>query len=113
MGKIMMGEVGNHSFAMALGLVFYSFQGFYSLLISFFIVTLVIAFLRRNTLKIFLENKLGIMNPNFADYFMDVLTGGGLGDLVRKFTLRNKKIIIKSSVLKKLGFRRLLYNPYL
>lgn len=113
MGKIMMGEVGNHSFAMALGLVFYSFRGFYSLLISFFIVTLVIAFLRRNNLKIFLENKLNIPNPSFGDYFMDVLTGGGLGDLVRKFVLRNKKIIITNPILKKLGLRRLLYNPYI
>ena len=111
-GKIMMGEVGNHSFAMALGLIFYQVQGFYSLLLSFFIVTLVIAFLRRNNLKIFLENKLGILNPSFGDYFMDVLTGGGLGDLARKFLLRNKKIVVNNNILKKLGLRRLLYNPY-
>ena len=44
---------------------------------------------------------------------MDVLTGGGLGDLVRKFVLRDKKILIKNNILKKLGLRRLLYNPYL
>lgn len=112
-GRIMMGEVGNHSFAMALGLIFYQVQGFYSLLMSFFIVTLVIAFLRRNNLKIFLENKLGIQNPSFGDYFMDVLTGGGLGDLARKFLLGNKKIVVNNNILKRLGLRRLLYNPYI
>ena len=112
-GKIMMGEVGNHSFAIALGLVFYSLQGFHSLLISFFIVTLIIAFLRKNNLKLFLENKLSILNPSFGDYFMDVLTGGGLGDLFRKVVLRNKKIIVTNPILKKLGLRRLLYNPYI
>ncbi len=111
-GKIMMGEVGNHSFAMALGLIFYSLQGFYSLLILFLFTTLVIAFIRKNNLKIFLENKLCILNPSFGDYFMDVLTGGGLGDLVRKLILRNKKIIITNPILKTLGLRRLLYNPY-
>lgn len=112
MGMIMMGEVGNHSFAIALGLVFYLLQGVYTLLISFIITTLVIAFIRRNNLKIFLENKLNILNPTFCDYVMDVLTGGGLGDLIRKFVLRNKKIIITNSILKKIGLRRLLYNPY-
>ena len=43
---------------------------------------------------------------------MDVLTGGGLGDLFRKWIFKNKKYTVESPLLISLGFRRLLYNPY-
>ena len=43
---------------------------------------------------------------------MDVLTGGGLGDLFRKWILEDKQPIVTNPILIKLGFRRLLYNPY-
>ncbi|MDO8871040.1 MAG: cell wall biosynthesis protein [Methanobacteriaceae archaeon] len=111
-GKIMMGEVGNHSFAIVLGIMFYLYGGFMGLLILFLITTALIAIIRRNNLQIFLENKLGIENPTFGDYFMDVLTGGGLGDLFRKIIFKKRKISIKNGFLIKIGFRRLFYNPF-
>ena len=43
---------------------------------------------------------------------MDVLTGGGLGDLLRKWILEDKQIEVTNPLLIELGFRRLLYNPY-
>ena len=43
---------------------------------------------------------------------MDVLTGGGLGDLVRKWVLRDKQYEVNNEILISLGFRRLLFNPY-
>ena len=52
-----------------------------------------------------------IQNPTFGDFVMDVLTGGGLGDLARKLFLGDAQINVKSSFLKSLGARRLLYNP--
>ncbi len=111
-GKIMMGEVGNHSFAIALGIMFYLFGGFVGLLILFLITTALIAAIRRKNLQLFLENKLEIENPTFGDYFMDVLTGGGLGDLFRLIILKKRNIIIKNNFLIKMGFRRLFYNPF-
>jgi UDP-GlcNAc:undecaprenyl-phosphate GlcNAc-1-phosphate transferase len=125
-GKIMMGEIGNHSFAVALGIAYAVLGGFYGSVssmgyplgsflgvLALFIITLfVIAFIRRKNLNIFLEEKLGIKNPYFGDYVMDVLTGGGLGDLIRKIILGKRKLIIKRHVFKILGFRRLFYNPH-
>ncbi|MDO9044263.1 MAG: cell wall biosynthesis protein [Methanobacteriaceae archaeon] len=111
-GKIMMGEVGNHSFAIILGIMFYLYGGFVGLFILFLITTTLIAIIRRTNLQIFLETKLGIENPTFGDYFMDVLTGGGLGDLFRKLILKKRKISIKNGFLIKIGFRRLFYNPF-
>ena len=124
-GKIMMGEIGNHSFAVGLGISYailgglagtYLGIGYYT---SSFLVTLVlliitafvIAFIRRKNLEIFMENNLGIKDPYYFDYVMDVLTGGGLGDLVRRILIGKRRIIIKRNVFKILGFRRLLYNP--
>ena len=43
---------------------------------------------------------------------MDVLTGGGLGDLFRKIILKERQYVVKNNLLILLGFRRLLYNPY-
>jgi hypothetical protein len=111
-GKIMMGEVGNHSFAVALGIVFYLIGGFISTLIFFILTSILIAIIRRNTLKKFFKNQLNIENPFFGDYLMDVLTGGGLGDLLRRVFLGKNQIHIKSPILIILGFRRLFYNPY-
>lgn len=111
-GKIMMGEVGNHTFGVALGVAFYLVGGFWWLLILSLITTALIAFVRRNTLKVFFRQRLGLINPTFGDYFMDVLTGGGLGDLVRKFILKDKQYPVTSPLLISLGFRRLLYNPH-
>jgi len=51
-------------------------------------------------------------NPYFGDYVMDVLTGGGLGDLIRKILIGKREIIIKRHIFKILGFRRLVYNPH-
>ncbi len=111
-GKIMLGEVGNHSIAVALGISFYLIGGFWWL-ISLSVVTVCLtAFVRRNTLKLFLNQKLKIRNPTFGDYFMDVLTGGGLGDLFRRIILKHKQYTITNPILILLGFRRLLYNPY-
>ncbi len=112
-GKIMMGEVGNHSFAIALGITFFLYGGFWGLISLFLVTVLLIALIRRKNLQIFLGTKLGIENPTFGDYFMDVLTGGGLGDLFRKIILKKRKISVKNDILIKLGFRRLLYNPFL
>ena len=111
-GKIMLGEVGNHTFGVALGLAFYMVGGLWSVILLGIITTAFIAFIRRNTLRVFLSQQLRISNPTFGDYFMDVLTGGGLGDLLRKWILKDKQYVIKSPLLISLGFRRLLYNPY-
>lgn len=111
-GKIMMGEVGNHSFAIALGITFFLFGGLWALISLFLVTVFLIAFIRRKNLQVFLETKLRIENPTFGDYFMDVLTGGGLGDLLRKIILNKREIPVKNEILIRLGFRRLLYNPY-
>lgn len=111
-GKIMLGEVGNHTFGVALGLAFYMVGGLWSVIVLGFITTALIAFVRRNNLKVFFRQKLRILNPTFGDYFMDVLTGGGLGDLLRKWILKDKQYVIRNPLLISLGFRRLLYNPY-
>lgn len=111
-GKIMLGEVGNHTFGVALGIAFYLVGGFWWLILLSFITTALIAFVRRNTLRIFFRQNLGLLNPTFGDYFMDVLTGGGLGDLLRKFILEDKQYSVENPILIALGFRRLLYNPY-
>ena len=108
----MLGEVGNHTFGVALGVAFYLVGGFWWLLLLFLITTALIAFVRRNTLKVFFRQRLGLVNPTFGDYFMDVLTGGGLGDLIRKLVLKEKQYPVTSPLLVSLGFRRLLYNPY-
>lgn len=111
-GKIMLGEVGNHSFAIALGVCFYLIGGFWWLIVLSFVTVCLTAFVRRSTLKIFFNKKLGISNPTFGDFFMDVLTGGGLGDLFRRIILGTKQYEITNPVLVRLGFRRLLFNPY-
>lgn len=111
-GKIMLGEVGNHTFAIALGVSFYLVGGLASLIILFILTTTLIAFVRRNTLKVFFRQKLGLFDPTFGDYFMDVLTGGGLGDMIRKWVLKNEQPIVDNPILIQLGFRRLLYNPH-
>lgn len=111
-GKIMLGEVGNHSFAVALGISFYLIGGFWWLLALSIVTVCFTAFVRRSTLRGFLINKLRIKNPTFGDYFMDVLTGGGLGDLFRRIILKQKQYSISNPILILLGFRRLLYNPY-
>ncbi len=125
-GKIMMGEIGNHSFAVAIGISYallggylgtISGFGYYSgtflaVLILFVASSLLIAFIRRKNLEIFLKNKLGIDNPHFGDYLMDVMTGGGLGDLIRKIILKKRSLVVKNKILIYLGFRRLFYNPY-
>jgi UDP-GlcNAc:undecaprenyl-phosphate/decaprenyl-phosphate GlcNAc-1-phosphate transferase len=124
-GKVMMGEVGNHSFAVGLGIV-YTFLGiiianfhnwggegvFLIVLVLLLLTSILIAFLRRENLKKFLENNLQIHNPRFGDLFMDVLTGGGLGDLLRRIILKKSIISINNSFFIFLGFRRLFYNPY-
>ena len=121
-GKIMMGEVGNHSFAVALGVSFAFLGGlignftpattFVVTLVLLLLTTMVIAYLRQHNLKQFLEKNLNINDPRFGDYFMDVLTGGGLGDLIRRTTLKKRSVTIKNPILVSLGFRRLFYNPY-
>ncbi|MBR4446923.1 cell wall biosynthesis protein [Methanobrevibacter sp.] len=111
-GKIMLGEVGNHVFGVALGIAYYLMGGLPAVLIFGFITVALIAFVRRNNLRVFFRQKLRILDPTFGDYFMDVLTGGGLGDLFRKWILRDKQYEVKNSLLISLGFRRLLYNPY-
>ncbi|ADC46321.1 hypothetical protein mru_0470 [Methanobrevibacter ruminantium M1] len=111
-GKIMMGEVGNHTFAISLGICFYALGGFIGTLILFIVTTGLIAYLRRYNLSRFLINKLHIPNPTFGDLFMDVLTGGGLGDLFRKILLKSNQYDVDNEILIALGFRRLLYNPY-
>ena len=111
-GKIMLGEVGNHTFALALGIGFYILGGFVGTLILFIVTTALIAYIRRRKLSRFLINKLHISNPTFGDLFMDVLTGGGLGDLFRKIILGERQQVVTDNLLISLGFRRLLYNPY-
>jgi UDP-GlcNAc:undecaprenyl-phosphate/decaprenyl-phosphate GlcNAc-1-phosphate transferase len=124
-GRIMMGEVGNHSFAVGLGVTFAFFGGiignitgtgvygaFIFTLILLLLTTILIAFIRRTNLKNFLEENLQIKSPNFGDYFMDILTGGGLGDLLRRLVLKKRSITVKNRLFIFLGFRRLLYNPY-
>ena len=111
-GKIMLGEVGNHTFAIALGISFYILGGFVGTLILFIVTTALIAYIRRRNLSRFLINKLHINNPTFGDLFMDVLTGGGLGDLFRKIILGERQQVVTDNLLISLGFRRLLYNPY-
>lgn len=111
-GKIMLGEVGNHSFGVALGIAYYLIGGLWSVLVFGFITVALIAFVRRNTLGAFFRQKLRILNPTFGDYFMDVLTGGGLGDLLRKWILKDKQYVVTNPILIALGFRRLLYNPF-
>ena len=111
-GKIMLGEVGNHTFGVALGLAFYYVGGLWSVILLGIITTALIAFVRRNNLRVFFRQKLRILNPTFGDYFMDVLTGGGLGDLCRKWILKDKQYVVKNPILISLGFRRLLYNPH-
>lgn len=126
MGKIMMGEVGNHSFAVALGISYALFGGFLGnisgigtnigsflgVLLLFVLSSLLIAFIRRNNLKKFMKEKLEIPNPYFGDFVMDVMTGGGLGDLIRRIFLKKREIIIENKLLIYLGFRRLFYNPH-
>lgn len=111
-GKIMLGEVGNHSFAIALGISYYLVGGLGWVILLGLVTVCLTAFVRRNTLRVFLTRALGIKNPTFGDFFMDVLTGGGLGDLFRKLILKDKQYIIKNPTLILLGFRRLFYNPY-
>lgn len=111
-GKIMLGEVGNHTFALALGIGFYILGGFVGTLILFIVTTALIAYIRRRNLSRFLINKLHINNPTFGDLFMDVLTGGGLGDLFRKIILGERQQVVTDNLLISLGFRRLLYNPH-
>ncbi len=124
-GRIMMGEIGNHSFGVSLGLIFVIFgsiignitgSGIYGAfivtLLLLLVTAVVIAFIRRKNLKIFLENNYKIIRPGFGDYFMDVLTGGGLGDLLRRFILKKRVITINNRLFILLGFRRLVHNPY-
>ncbi len=124
-GKIMMGEVGNHSFGVGLGIL-YTLLGmnmanfhnwgvggvFLVVLVLLIFTSCIIAFLRRKNLKDFLEKNLKISNPTYGDLWMDVLTGGGLGDLLRRIILGKREIIIYNRFLVVLGFRRLFYNPY-
>lgn len=111
-GKIMLGEVGNHVFGVALGISFYIAGGLFGLIVMFIVTTALIAFVRRNNLKVFFRQRLRLLDPTFGDYFMDVLTGGGLGDLLRKWILKDKQPIVTNPLLINLGFRRLLYNPH-
>ena len=111
-GKIMLGEVGNHAFGVALGIAYYIAGGLIGVLVLGFITVSLIAFVRRNNLTIFFRQQLRILDPTFGDFFMDVLTGGGLGDLIRKLFLEDKQYVVKNPLLISLGFRRLLYNPY-
>lgn len=111
-GKIMLGEVGNHVFAIALGVSFYLVGGLWSLIVLFIVTTALIAFVRRNNLKVFFRQNLRLLDPTFGDYFMDVLTGGGLGDMFRKWIFKDKQYEVTNPLLISLGFRRLLYNPH-
>ncbi|WP_455645001.1 cell wall biosynthesis protein [Methanosphaera sp.] len=125
-GYIMMGEIGNHSFGVALGIclalvsatitktvaptAFYPVE-FIIMLLLFIITAIIIAKLREETLRYYLTYYLHIEEPTFGDFVMDVLTGGGLGDLFRRLILENEHPVIKNSLLIKLGGRRLVYNP--
>ena len=108
----MLGEVGNHTFAVALGIAFYLTGGFWWTLLLAIFTVLFTAFVRRSTLKVFFRQRLRLLNPTFGDYIMDVLTGGGLGDLLRKWVLRDKQYEVNNEILISLGFRRLLFNPH-
>ena len=111
-GKIMLGEVGNHTFAVALGIAFYLTGGFWwTILLTIFTVCFT-AFVRRSTLKVFFRQRLRLLDPTFGDFIMDVLTGGGLGDLLRKWILKDKQYTVENEILIALGFRRLLFNPH-
>ncbi len=111
-GKIMLGEVGNHTFAVALGIAFYLTGGFWwTILLTIFTVCFT-AFVRRSTLKVFFRQRLRLLDPTFGDFIMDVLTGGGLGDLLRKWILKDKQYEVTNDILISLGFRRLLFNPH-
>lgn len=111
-GKIMLGEVGNHTFGVALGIAYYIMGGWIGVIIFAIITAALIAFVRRNNLRVFFRQQLRLLDPTFGDYFMDVLTGGGLGDLLRKWILKDKQYDVRNPLLISLGFRRLLYNPY-
>lgn len=111
-GKIMLGEVGNHTFGVALGLAYYLVGGLWSVILLGFITVALIAFVRRNNLRVFFRQNLRILDPTFGDYFMDVLTGGGLGDLFRRMILKDKQYEVRHPLLILLGFRRLLFNPF-
>ena len=111
-GKIMLGEVGNHTFGVALACAFYVAGGLWAVILFGFLTTVLIAFVRRNNLRVFFRQQLRLLDPTFGDFFMDVLTGGGLGDLVRKWVLKDKQPEVTNPLLISLGFRRLLYNPY-
>lgn len=111
-GKIMLGEVGNHTFGVALGISYYLMGGLVGVLFFGILTTVLIAFVRRNNLRVFFRQQLRLLDPTFGDYFMDVLTGGGLGDMIRKHVLKDKQYDVKSPLLISLGFRRLLYNPH-
>lgn len=95
-----------------MGIAFYLVGGLIPLLVLGFITVALIAFVRRNTLTVFFRQQLRLLDPTFGDYFMDVLTGGGLGDLLRKWILKDKQYNVTNPLLKSLGFRRLLYNPH-
>jgi hypothetical protein len=121
-GKIMMGEVGNHSFGVSLGIL-YALLGTYLanfhvlgvivvVLVLLILTSILIAILRRKNLRNFLETRLKITDPVFGDYVMDVLTGGGLGDLLRRMILGKRSIVVENRLGIILGFRRLFYNPY-
>ncbi|MCQ2976690.1 MAG: cell wall biosynthesis protein [archaeon] len=112
LGKIMMGEVGNHAFGVALGICFFMLGGFIGTLILCIVSSFLIAYFRRFNLSKFLVSKLRISNPTYGDLMMDVLTGGGLGDFLRKIILGDKQYEVKNPILIVLGFRRLLYNPF-
>lgn len=124
-GKIMMGEVGNHSFGVSLGILYallgasiaeFLFWGTWGALLFVFVLliltSILIAFLRRKNLQNFIETKLKISDPTFGDYVMDVLTGGGLGDLLRRIILGKRSMIVNNRLGIIFGLRRLFYNPY-
>ena len=111
-GKIMLGEVGNHTFAVALGIAFYLIGGFWWVVLLTIFTVCFTTFVRRTTLKVFFRQRLRILDPTFGDYVMDVLTGGGLGDLFRKWILKDKQYEVTNEILISLGFRRLLFNPH-
>ena len=108
----MLGEVGNHTFAVALGVAFYLIGGVWWLILLSIFTVCFTAFVRRSTLKVFFRHRLRILDPTCGDYIMDVLTGGGLGDLLRKWILRDKQYEVNNDILISLGFRRLLFNPH-
>lgn len=110
-GKVMMGEIGNHSYAIALGVSFHFLGGVITVAILFLLTTFIIALIRRKNLTRYIQENLGIENPSLGDCFMDVLSGGGLGDLLRRIILKEKRFEIKNRMLKLLGLRRLLHNP--